>query len=682
MGYYNSLSVSTNRQGKCTVKVNGGSRTVVVSVGNRRRGRKPQLPSGTFRAPRDFHKSFNWVGSDGNTYYFDFTIKYEQNCLDNGYGGAYATGYFIHINKAPRLDVARELGHYFHIIKSGAYDQYICWNKALDDFQEANAVMIVWVKRYVAFIIELKKYNFDLSEEEVMRKVHNKGILPTGTFRGASRRKRSKTSFTLRNVSLPKKKTIYIAQEVYDAIMARLSKQKPELGGMLGFRHSQDVIDEFVFDGGAKVGSAEYSPNTKYLNDVMANEWNDQGINFAGFVHSHPGSFNVPSSADVEYAVRIMDAFEMGYIFMPIVTSSYAYKGEFNPYIITCDGRVEKCELVVCQDVKVLESEETGDNIENILEDIDADLLASIEAGFDKMQRKTRYVPLEQAEEAHELQDEMFDRIKCVIDVEHMSECSIIAFGCGGARGFYEDMSRMGVGNFFLMDGDVSSKSNIASQNGFISEIGMPKVDAVKRRLLDINDEIEVHTFNCMLDGKITDKWLKENIFNKIDVKKAIICAFTDDFNAQSISEEIARRYGIPYLAAQHHQYGDTSELVYWYPGVSTYTAKKVLKSRYDAYANGYKNTVTSVGSPIFNTTRLNALCAQIATGILVYSANPDSIYATFLKDKPDFNLILIKQKDLSASTSGLAVCFEDTFKSDFAQVLWLHGLTFADEND
>ena len=138
-------------------------------------------------------------------------------------------------------------------------------------------------------------------------------------------------------------KKIYIKEEIYNKIIKILGKKKPELGGMLGWIDDQDCIDTFVFDQFAKVGDAEYNPNTEYLMKIMNSEWERKGIYLAGFVHSHPRNSNQLSYADVEYAQRIMAAFDMNYIFMPIVTSSYEYKTTFNPYIVTIEGRIEKC---------------------------------------------------------------------------------------------------------------------------------------------------------------------------------------------------------------------------------------------------------------------------------------------------------------------------------------------------
>ena len=137
----------------------------------------------------------------------------------------------------------------------------------------------------------------------------------------------------------------------------------------------------------------------------------------------------------------------------------------------------------------------------------------------------------------------------------------------------------------------------------------------------------------------------------------------------------MAKKYNIPYLSAQHHEFGNTSEVIYWYPGVSKYSAEEILRDRYASYANGYKNDVTSVGSPIFNTTRLNALCEKIALGVLLYDKEKESRgnYSNFIKFNPERNLVLIRQKDLSFTDSTLVGAFVESELLCFDDVAWIN---------
>ena len=235
-----------------------------------------------------------------------------------------------------------------------------------------------------------------------------------------------------------------MTREVYNEIMEILGTKKPELGGMLGFTLDQDFIDSFVFDEKGKVNSVAYSPNTEFLNGVIQGEWEKKRIFLGGFVHSHPGDFNRLSFDDIEYAQRIMNAFDMTYLFMPIVTSSYEYRTSITGYIVKINGRIEKVNINVVpgksKTNKILDDEK-----------IDENLIKLAEAGFNEMdsQRKESPVLNNDLNDDNQLSDDnVFARISNVIDIDYMKDCSIIGFGCGGSKGFYEDMARMGVANF------------------------------------------------------------------------------------------------------------------------------------------------------------------------------------------------------------------------------------------
>ena len=657
----------------------------------------PEMPLGGFRcAP--YIKTFKRVGNDGEEYRFKFAIYKENNYMDDGNGGTYDYGYFIHIEEAPYLNYALEHLHTFHII-SCKYECHICWNKNIERFDNANAVMYVWVNRYVEMIDAIKETS-SISESQLLRRADRKQILPRGTFRFSrykeAGRVSSRNNDCLKSQMPKAPQTIYIMQKAYDRIMADLGSAKPELGGMLGCTLDYNTIDTYIFDSKARVNSVEYNPNIEYLQSILDGEWHKKGIFLGGFVHSHPGNFNQLSYADVDYAVKIMKAFDMPYIFMPIVTSSYAYKSSITGYVVNANGYVERCLVeVVPGREKKTSSDETSQPAcvvdVSAEEDFDPSVLESIMAGFAEMDSRysAKFDATLDDDKKSECkpsviqlsQNDVFARISGVLDIPYLSECSVIGIGCGGARSFYESMARMGIGRFFLMDGDIVSKSNVASQNAYLSEVGKHKPEVVRNKILDINDEAEVTCFNHMLSDEFDDKWLEREIISKIDTNKTVICAFTDDFYAQARISRIALKYHIPFIAGQHHERGVTSELVYWYPDVTKYSLRDIVYNRYEAYESGYKNEVTSVGSPIFNTTRLNALCEKVAMGLLVYGYDRNSKYCRFLNEANDRNVMLIRQSHIDCQNQ-LYSLFENGFNSYFDDVAWILASEFVGDTD
>ena len=78
---------------------------------------------------------------------------------------------------------------------------------------------------------------------------------------------------------------------------------------------------------------------------------------------------------------------------------------------------------------------------------------------------------------------------------------TVMILGSGGVGGFVcEALARAGVNNFVLIDNDVVSISNINRQIiALHSTVGLPKVNVMKERILDINPNAVVTTFQLFL---------------------------------------------------------------------------------------------------------------------------------------------------------------------------------------
>ena len=85
--------------------------------------------------------------------------------------------------------------------------------------------------------------------------------------------------------------------------------------------------------------------------------------------------------------------------------------------------------------------------------------------------------------------------------MDRLSECCIAVFGIGGVCGYVcEGLARSGIGSFDLIDDDKVCLTNINRQiiaTG--NTIGKYKTDVMKERILDINPEVEVNTYNLNL---------------------------------------------------------------------------------------------------------------------------------------------------------------------------------------
>ena len=80
--------------------------------------------------------------------------------------------------------------------------------------------------------------------------------------------------------------------------------------------------------------------------------------------------------------------------------------------------------------------------------------------------------------------------------LERLRKARVAVFGIGGVGGYtVEALARSGVGQLDLVDNDTVSVSNINRQIlATHSTVGMPKVEAAKARILDINPDCVVRT--------------------------------------------------------------------------------------------------------------------------------------------------------------------------------------------
>lgn len=96
-------------------------------------------------------------------------------------------------------------------------------------------------------------------------------------------------------------------------------------------------------------------------------------------------------------------------------------------------------------------------------------------------------------------------------------------------------LARIGIGKLLLVDFDVVEPSNLNRQQYFIRHIGMPKTEALKELLKEINPFVQVETKNVYLDkGNI------EDCFRNVDI---IVEAFDDPKSKATLANIILTRF-------------------------------------------------------------------------------------------------------------------------------------------
>ena len=91
---------------------------------------------------------------------------------------------------------------------------------------------------------------------------------------------------------------------------------------------------------------------------------------------------------------------------------------------------------------------------------------------------------------------------------EQLNSSHVLVVGLGGVGGYVaEQLTRAGIGELTIVDGDVVSQSNMNRQLlALQSTQGMPKAEVMAARLRDINPDIKLHVVNqFMKDQALID---------------------------------------------------------------------------------------------------------------------------------------------------------------------------------
>ena len=432
---------------------------------------------------------------------------------------------------------------------------------------------------------------------------------------------------------------INITSRVCGQIADTIGRRPAESGGILGSDDGGRTVSHYHFDDTARTTRSAYTPDTAALNRIIAG-WNANGIELVGVIHSHPKGNREPSPEDWKYVKAIMGALDVHDRFlMPIAEVASPPDGTVKvyPYVFEKELKLRQHKPAIIRD---------------------------------RPKSKMR---------SNDADDSRFDRIKSLYPLEALRRKTAVCIGCGGTRGFTEELARSGVGNFVLMDGDIVDASNIATQQVYASEIGRSKTEVLKERILDINPAAEVTAVPRFLDDSVTDDAFAAVVGETLlkTPKDVLICGCTDSFYAQARSAALALKYGTPYLAAQLYRGGMAAEIYFSYPGVTKGGCPRcAMSSRYEAYANGYKNDVTSDGAPIFATTRVNAAKGRIALMLLLYHEDKNCVYGDMLDAAADRNFVMIRMSRDAGAALGVDIFDEAANDAGglafFDETLWI----------
>ena len=104
--------------------------------------------------------------------------------------------------------------------------------------------------------------------------------------------------------------------------------------------------------------------------------------------------------------------------------------------------------------------------------------------------------------ESYSLYQNIFSRNKGILETDIMSKKRVVILGCGSVGSLVAmELARSGVGNFLLADPDIIEYHNICRHQCGIEDVGDLKINALKRKLLNINPHINISTFEGVVEN-------------------------------------------------------------------------------------------------------------------------------------------------------------------------------------
>lgn len=451
-------------------------------------------------------------------------------------------------------------------------------------------------------------------------------------------------------------KTIKFSTKVLDDFRKNVGKYRAETGGMLASKTDPNLIDECYFDVHSRNTSGTFYYDVESMSEVFR-AWKANGFVTNGIYHSHPIGYVRPSYHDISTALLHLRFFELDYFYLPIIQNErrgfytmyfYVVRQEDDylnvnlEYVLKAneDGYVYASFKKWCQNYSIKQLDAYRDDI-NRQEERHAE---AKEKKVDGLNVTTITSQEESVMRRAVESNDYFTKVQGLYP-DNVLDKVIICIGTGGARSALENFARSGFRNYILMDADIVSPSNVATQGVFISEMGKKKVDVIRQRILDINPDAKVVCVDRFLDDNMSDEEFKSymDMFPGRKPTDYLILGCTDNFEAQKRSSILALKYGTPYLAAMMYKAGAAAELIFVYPGVTESCPRCLLGSRFEKYENGFENDVDSSACTIFATERMNALKGYIALMLLMYHEAPGNAFSDMLDSVKDRNFVQIR---------------------------------------
>lgn len=427
------------------------------------------------------------------------------------------------------------------------------------------------------------------------------------------------------------KKVVY-SPEAIDAIFKSVGMRPAESGGaQFGLpqelRSPLPYVRKFFFDPGKNATRATYTIDDKRVNKAIHFEWDNDGQEYAGQLHSHPYGCKYPSGPDMEYFHSQLEYLDVPYLITPIVFTQPDGGFQMFCYLVGPNTPAIPVDYCVMDDeeyraaVAELNNEATQTTKET--KEAEATEVAEIAAATAAADESDANEEAKANEEVDEPVGIDRQRQQNAVDQMVVAKSRLIVVGCGGSEKLVLDVPRVGISEIVLIDPDKVDRTNLCRQGYLPRQVGMYKVDALAESIKEIDPTIKVTTYPMKLQELTPEQEKAIFTTDGTDIQQIVAVFLTDSFPAQAHGNILALRYQIPAIWAGFYEKSMASEIFFYIPGVTPGCFRCAVSPRYKfqeeflAKNGGKSFSVSSDCNTIFHSALLDAQIGMLILAIL-----------------------------------------------------------------
>lgn len=165
--------------------------------------------------------------------------------------------------------------------------------------------------------------------------------------------------------------------------------------------------------------------------------------------------------------------------------------------------------------------------------------------------------------ESYGLYQSIFSRNKGILETDRMQNKRAVILGCGSVGSLVAmELARSGVGHFLLSDPDIVEYHNLCRHQCGIEDVGDLKIHALTRKLLNINPNVEIDTFEGIIQNMPKEKLDR---FCKAGDTVFVGCA--DNRDADVYANRISIYYDACFVSIGFWERAYAGEIFYHIPG-------------------------------------------------------------------------------------------------------------------